>query len=61
MKNEKLYEAAVAAAGKLHGDTSVSPETTLEQLRALRDEVGTLIDMVERDIQRSEREAGDAL
>jgi hypothetical protein len=48
--HDRLLSAATEAADKLHADTSVDKETTLESLKDLRDHVETLIDAVSEDI-----------
>ena len=51
-----LYDEAIEAIRKLHGDTSVSPAETLSSLKGLRDEIDVLTDAVESDIKRAERD-----
>jgi len=59
MSHETRYNDAVDAASKLHGDSSVSLETTLESLRGLREHVDYLIDAVEGDLKRRSRNTDD--
>ena len=42
-----LYEQALQAIRDLFGDTSVSQEETKRDLRALKDEIGSMIDSLE--------------
>lgn len=56
MNHEERYEAAVDAASKLHGDSSVSLETTLASLHALHEHIDYLIDATEGDIKRKNRD-----
>jgi len=56
MSHETRYNDAIDAASKLHGDSSVPLETTLESLQGLREHVDYLIDAVEGDIKRREQE-----
>ena len=44
-----LYDEAIEAIRKLHGDTSVSPAETLSSLKGLRDEIDVFIKRAERD------------
>lgn len=46
------YEAALAAVQTMFGDTSVSRATTLENLRALQDEMDVMIQSLEADADR---------
>jgi len=48
--NEKLYDEALAAINRMFSDRSVSPETTRENLRGLRDEIEMLIDAIQGDM-----------
>ena len=48
--NEKLYDEALAAINRMFSNRSVSPETTRENLRGLRDESELLIDASEGDM-----------
>ena len=50
-----IYEEAIKSISKVHGDVSVSPQETLENLRGLRDELDMLIESVESDIRRNEK------
>jgi len=56
MSHEDKYDAAINAASKLHGDSSVPLETTLQSLRGLQEHIDYLIDAVETDIRQRERE-----
>ena len=49
--NEKLYDEALAAINRMFSDRNVSPETTRENLRGLRDEIEMLIDAIEGDMK----------
>jgi len=49
-----LYEQAIKAIRKLHGDTSVGMRETLDNLKGLRDELDVFIEAVEKDIEREE-------
>jgi hypothetical protein len=55
-ERQRSYDAAVAAISRVHGDTSVDLRTTLANLQALRGEVDILIDAVETDIRREDRQ-----
>ncbi len=52
--NHKLVQAAEEAINDVHVNTGVSLETTLSDLRGLRDHLDLLIDAVECDIHRKE-------
>lgn len=56
MNHETRYNNAIDAASKLHGDSSVPLEETLESLHGLREHVDYLIDAVETDIRQRNRE-----
>ena len=56
MSANALYDAAVSAISRVHGDTSVDLRTTLANLKGLRSEIDILIDAVETDIRREERQ-----
>ena len=54
-KMNSIYEEAIKSLSKVHGDVSVSPQETLENLRGLRDELDMPIESVESDIRRNEK------
>lgn len=54
--HKKLVEEAKQAIAKVHEDTSVSPKTTRDSLKELRDELDTLIDAVECGMHGSDEE-----
>jgi hypothetical protein len=42
MNNEDLYDAALEAIKRLFSDQTVSPDTAIENLRGLKDEIDSL-------------------
>lgn len=56
---DNLLTRALAAISDVHSDTSVSLEETLDALGELMDRVAMLIDAVEEDIRRAERDTND--
>ncbi len=46
------YDEALNAINRMYSDRSVSPETTRENLRGLRDEIDLLLDAIQQDIQQ---------
>ena len=57
--SQKLVQAAEEAINEVHADTSVPLETTLDDLRGLRDHIETLIDATECDIRRKQEVEDD--
>jgi len=56
MSHEDLVEKAKEAISAVFSDESVPQRTTLESLGDLQDEIGTLMDCINSDLKRSERE-----
>ena len=51
MTNNDLYDKALKAIMDLFGDKSVTLTDCLQNLETLKDEIETLIDVVENDIE----------
>ena len=51
--HDQLYEAALSAISRLHGDTTVSQEQTVQSLLGVREELTIFIQSVEDDIARA--------
>jgi len=51
--HDELYVAAQQAIQRVHADTSVSPEKTLETLQTLQEEIEELMVAVETDIENA--------
>jgi len=49
----RALDAALAAADRLHADTSVSLSSTLAALHTLRDHVDVLMDAVRTDLDKN--------
>lgn len=47
-------QIALDAINEVFGNTSVSPETTLERLEELREEIDGKIELIESDLARKE-------
>jgi len=52
--HELLYKKAEVALCRVHGDTSVSPESTFKSLKSLREHLDMLIEAVEDDLERED-------
>lgn len=50
-RHKDIYEEAVEAIYRVHGDTSVPASKTLSSLHGLRDEVTTLIEATEPEAE----------